>query len=110
MKIGGEFLRVQNNGDWRIQEKGIMVFGSVPADISARIPQDAAMDPSRWNLAGLDPIVTRFDQNFHVGGEWTLDIPRPTWALVRDNCAICDQRRSTTSSAGRRPRATTPPT
>ena len=92
MKIGGEYLRVLNQGDWRIQEKGIMFFTSVPADIASRIPLDAAMDPSQWNLVGLDSFVQRFDQNFHVGGEWTLNIPRPTWALwFGDNWRVGSQ-------------------
>jgi hypothetical protein len=43
-----------------------------------RFPIDAWDDPSRWDVTGLDPLVQRFDQNF---GDWTIDIPRPTWAV-----------------------------
>jgi len=80
LKIGAEFLQISNTGDWHIQEAGIMTFLSLPADIASRIPQDAAMDPSRWNLDGLDSIVQRFDRNFHAG-DWSIDVPRPTWAV-----------------------------
>jgi len=81
VKLGGEFMYVSNTGDWRIQQVGVMTFTSLPADITTRIPQDAALDPSKWNFSGLDSIVQRFDQNFHAGGAWTIDIPRPTWAV-----------------------------
>jgi hypothetical protein len=42
------------------------------------VPFDAWDDPSRWDFSGLDSTVQRFDQNF---GDWTIDIPRPTWAV-----------------------------
>jgi hypothetical protein len=80
LKIGAEMIYVSNTGVWNIQERGIMVFTSLPADITSRIPQDAALDPSRWNLSGLDSLIQRFDQNFHAG-DWSINIPRPTWAL-----------------------------
>ncbi len=80
MKVGAELVMVSNTGLWNIQERGIMFFTSLPADISARIPQDGALDPSQWDLAGLEPLIQRFDQNFHAG-DWSIDVPRLTWAL-----------------------------
>jgi hypothetical protein len=80
MKFGAEMIYVQNTGVWNIQQRGILFFTSLPADITTRIPEDAALDPSRWNMAGLDALAQRFDQNFHAG-DWTIDVPRPTWAL-----------------------------
>lgn len=91
IKVGGELLYVRNTGDWFIQQAGIMTFLSLPPDLSSRIPQDAALDPSRWNLTGLDPLVQRFDQNFHAG-DWSIDVPRPTWAVwIGDNWRLGSQ-------------------
>jgi hypothetical protein len=90
-KIGGEFIYVTNTGDWFIQQVGRMTLLSVPADIGTRIPQDAWDDPSRWNLAGLDSIVQRFDKNFHPG-DWTIDVPRPTVAVwIGDTWRVSNQ-------------------
>ena len=60
-----------------------------PADMNRRFPSDAWDDPSRWDVTGLDSIVQRFDQNF---GDWTIDIPRPTWAVwFGDTWRMSDQ-------------------
>jgi hypothetical protein len=80
LKIGGEFFYVSNTGTWFIQQAGVLTFLSLPSDMASRIPQDAALDPSRWNLTGLDGIAQRFDRNYHAG-DWSIDVPRPTWAL-----------------------------
>ena len=49
-----------------------MTFDAVPADIWRRaFRQSAALDPSTWNLAALDPLAQRFDQNFTRSGDWT---------------------------------------
>jgi len=77
-KFGGEYLRWHDTGSWELLSRGEFIFNAIPADINRRIPQDAYDDPSRWDLTGLDSTITRFDQNF---GDWTIDIPRPTWAL-----------------------------
>ena len=37
---------------------------SVPANLGSLIPADAALDPSKWNIAVLSPVAQRFDQNF----------------------------------------------
>jgi hypothetical protein len=87
-KIGGEFLFVKNTGTWYIQQVGRMTMLSVPADLGDRIPASAWSDPSKWNLAGLDRFVQRFDQNFHPGN-WGIDVPRPTWAVwLGDNLRV----------------------
>jgi hypothetical protein len=77
-KIGGEFLRWHDTGQWQLLSRGEFIFTSTPADLQARFPASAWNDPSRWNLTGLDPTVQRYDQNF---GDWTIDIPRPTYGL-----------------------------
>jgi hypothetical protein len=79
-KVGGEFISAHVNALWYLQREGIATFSSVPADISSRIPADAAYDVSRWDLAGLDPLVLRFERNYNRG-DWTLDVPGPTWAV-----------------------------
>ncbi len=78
MKVGGEFLRWHDTGQWQLLSRGEYIFTSTPADLARRFPVDAWNDPSRWDVTGLDSIVQRFDQNF---GDWTIDIPRPTWAV-----------------------------
>ena len=78
MRFGGEFLRWHDTGQWQLLSRGEYIFTSTPADLARRFPVDAWDDPSRWDVTGLDSIVQRFDQNF---GDWTIDIPRPTWAV-----------------------------
>ena len=80
MKIGAEFIYAHVNALWYLQREGIMTFTSVPADINSRIPFDAPYDISRWNLSGLEGIAQRFERNYNRG-DWTLDVPGPTWAL-----------------------------
>ena len=77
-KFGGEFLRWHDTGSWELLSRGEYIFTSIPADINRRVPFDAWNDPSRWDFSGLDATLQRFDQNF---GDWTIDIPRPTWAV-----------------------------
>jgi hypothetical protein len=78
MKLGGEFLRWHDTGQWQLLSRGEYIFTSAPPDLLRRFPVDAWNDPSRWDVTGLDARVQRFDQNF---GDWTIDIPRPTWAV-----------------------------
>ena len=78
MKFGGEFLRWHDTGQWQLLSRGEFIFTSTPADLTRRFPADAWNDPSRWDVTGLDSIAQRFDQNY---GDWTIDIPRPTWAI-----------------------------
>jgi hypothetical protein len=86
VKIGGEFIYVSNTGTWYIQQVGRMLFNSNPANLNALFP---TLDPSSWNIAGIPASTVReFDQNFHAG-DWTIDIPRPTWAAwIGDNWRV----------------------
>jgi hypothetical protein len=91
IKFGGEFIYIHDTATWYLQKAGRMTFSSVPADITTRVPQSAALDPSQWNLTGLDSIVQKFDQNFNAG-DWLVDVPRPTWALwFGDNWRVSNQ-------------------
>ena len=78
MRFGGEYLRWHDTGQWQLLSRGEYIFTSTPADLARRFPVAAWNDPSKWDVSGLDSIVQRFDQNF---GDWTIDIPRPTWAV-----------------------------
>lgn len=80
MKMGAEFIQAHVHALWYLQREGIMTFTSVPADISSRIPANAPYDISQWNLNGLDGIAQRFERNYNRG-DWTLEVPGPTWAL-----------------------------
>ncbi|MDO8680961.1 MAG: carboxypeptidase-like regulatory domain-containing protein [Acidobacteriota bacterium] len=77
-KFGGEYLRWHDTGQWQLLSKGEFIFTAAPADLNRRFPASAWNDPSKWDVTGLDATVQRFDQNF---GDWTIDIPRPTWAV-----------------------------
>lgn len=78
MKLGGEYLRWYDTGQWQLLSRGEFVFTANPPDLLRRFPADAWNDPSRWDVTGLDATASRFDMNF---GDWTIDIPRPTWAV-----------------------------
>ena len=86
VKMGGEFIYVNNTGTWYIQQVGRMLFNSNPANLNALFPSP---DPATWNIAGIPASTVReFDQNFHAG-DWTIDIPRPTWAMwLGDNWRV----------------------
>jgi hypothetical protein len=85
-KIGGEFLRWHDTGQWQLLSRGEFIFTSTPPDLARRIPADAWNDPSQWDLTGLDSRIQRYDQNF---GDWTIDIPRPTYGLwIGDTWAV----------------------
>jgi hypothetical protein len=77
-KVGGEFLGWRDTGEWHLLERGEFRFASNPPDMDRRFPADAWDDPSRWDLSGLDARVQLFDQSF---GDFTIDIPRPTFAV-----------------------------
>jgi hypothetical protein len=89
LKFGGEFIYVRNTGTWYIQQVGRMLFNSNPANLNALFPSE---DPKTWNIAGIPASTVReFDQNFHAG-DWSINIPRPTWALwVGDNWRVSNQ-------------------
>jgi hypothetical protein len=82
IKIGGEYIYVKHTGDWYIQTVGRYTMNAVPTNLASLIPQDAALDPSRWNIAGLSSFVSRADINYSYSGwEDIIDSPRPTYAL-----------------------------
>ncbi len=89
LKMGGEFIYVRNTGTWYIQRAGRMLFNSNPANLNALFPSE---DPSTWNIAGIPSSTIReFDQNFHKG-DWSINIPRPTWAAwIGDNWRVSNQ-------------------
>jgi hypothetical protein len=76
LKIGAEFLRWHDTGQWQLLSRGEFIFNTAPPDLARRFP--VWDDPTTWDLTGLDSRVQRFDQNF---GDWTIDIPRPSVAL-----------------------------
>jgi len=86
IKMGGEFIYVRNTGTWYIQQVGRMLFNTNPANLNALFPSD---DPATWNIAGIPTSTVReFDQNFHAG-DWSINIPRPTWAAwIGDNWRV----------------------
>ncbi len=86
LKVGGEYLRWHDTGQWQLLSRGEFIFSSTPPDLATRIPASAWNDSSRWDLTGLDSRVLRYDMNF---GDWTIDIPRPTNGLwIGDTWAI----------------------
>jgi hypothetical protein len=87
LKIGAEFRAGGEEGWWLKGSRGTMLFSRLPADAERRFPADAALDPSRWDLTGLDALATRFTINY--SNNFTFDTPRPmiagwigdTWSL-----------------------------
>jgi hypothetical protein len=91
MKLGGEYLRWHDTGQWQLLSRGEFVFNTAPsaAELNRRFPASAWNDSTQWDLSGLDPTVQRYDLNF---GDWTIDIPRPTLALwFGDTWRLSDQ-------------------
>ncbi len=77
LRIGGEYIK---NSWWlmicrfcagNIDAQG----GPVPANLEALFP--VWNDPDTWNLAGLNPIVRRFNQ---AVGDFTFSVDRHVWA------------------------------
>ncbi len=75
-KVGAEFLRWHDTGQWQLLSRGEFIFLSAPPDLARRFP--VWDDPTTWDVTGLDARVQRFDQNF---GDWTIDVPRPSLAI-----------------------------
>jgi hypothetical protein len=99
LKIGGEWLRGSDTGWWMARPHGHFFFSAIPADFARRFPIDAWNDPSRWDFSGLDPLVLRVDQYYarrgggnEDHGDWSFDIPRPTFAAwIGDTWAANDR-------------------
>lgn len=90
-KIGGEYIRGRDFGDWPARSRGQFNFSSIPADVARRFPIDAWNDASRWDLNGLAP--SSFVQaSLAPGGDWLFVVPRPTYAVwVGDNWTVSDR-------------------
>ena len=82
-----------------------MLFNSIPANLNALFPSDGSDHLEHRRHPALD--VREFDQNFHAG-DWSIDIPRPTWAVwIGDNWRVDEQphrqlRRALGRGLGRR--------
>ena len=89
IKIGSEFRLGKDSGDWQKGVRGTMSFSRLPSDAATRFPAGGALDPSQWDLSGLDSTATRFTINYYRNDNF--DIPRPmfagwigdTWRLPR---------------------------
>jgi hypothetical protein len=87
-KLGGEYVRAADTGWWMARSRGEFVFSALPADAGRRFPIDAWTNPASWDLTGLDASVQRYDRYYaELGGQnkdhgnWSFDIPRPTYAI-----------------------------
>lgn len=83
IKFGGEYLGWEDGDEWHLLERGEFNFLETPsgAELNRRFPGgtlEQALDTSQWDVTGLDPTAQRFNQNV---GDWTIVIPRPTWAI-----------------------------
>jgi hypothetical protein len=85
LKMGAEYIHVHNGGPWYIQRAGFFTFNAAPPVLGVVLPPGTQLDPSKWNLGPLNPLARDFQQNF-TQGDWTIDVPRPTYALwIGDN-------------------------
>ena len=93
VKMGAEYLRVNDTGDWYIQAAGRYTMTAVPANLGDLVPASAATDPTKWNLAGLSPITQRFDRNYARNGFTDLfNTLRPMYAVwIGDNWRVSNQ-------------------
>ena len=93
VKVGAEYLHVNDTGDWYIQAAGRYTMASVPANLGDLVPASAATDPTKWNLAGLSAIAQRFDVNYARDGFTDLfNTFRPMYAVwIGDNWRVSNQ-------------------
>lgn len=93
VKIGAEYLRVHDTGDWYVQAAGRYTMTAIPANLGDLVPASAATDPTKWNLAGLSSITQRFDKNYARNGFTNLfDTLRPMYAIwIGDNWRVSNQ-------------------
>ncbi|HYM23593.1 MAG TPA: TonB-dependent receptor [Vicinamibacterales bacterium] len=87
LKMGAEYIHVHDGGPWYIQRVGFFNFSQAPPQsvLTAAFPPGTDLDPTKWNVALLNPYVTNSNINF-TQGDWTIDAPRPTYALwIGDN-------------------------
>jgi carboxypeptidase family protein len=89
LKIGSELRLGKDTGTWYKGTRGTMAFSKLPADATTRFPASAALDPSQWDLSGLDSLATTFRINY--ARNTNFDINRPmisgwfgdTWKVRR---------------------------
>jgi hypothetical protein len=74
-KIGAEGRTGNDVGSWLKNSRGQMSFSSLPPDIATRIPASAALDPTKWDLSGLDSRATFFTINYIRDANFK--VPRP---------------------------------
>ena len=100
-KFGGEHLHWVDDGWWLLRGRGVYSFSGLVSDYTTRFPLQTWNDLSTWNAEGAeqDALALNFTRFFAqpggqtVGncpvsgpggeegcGNWTLKIPRPTWA------------------------------
>jgi hypothetical protein len=75
-KIGMEARAGGETGWWYKGSRGVMQFRALPSDVARRFPD--ALDPSTWDLTGLDSLATRYTINY--SRNFTYDTPRPMLA------------------------------
>jgi hypothetical protein len=76
-KIGGEGMLTRGHNGYSYSLRGQYVFSARPPDLERRFPFDAYADPSRWDVSGLDSLVSEFQQNV---GSNVIDYDRPIFA------------------------------
>jgi hypothetical protein len=79
VKFGTEFLFRTDNGYWPNNSRGTINFQGNPGDLAQRFPLAAWNDPGKWNLTGLDPLVSTVGQNF--SNNWSIRTPRKEYAI-----------------------------
>jgi len=90
LKIGGEFIRGIDDGDWPARSRGQWFFSRLPADAARRFPLDQWNDPASMDFSGLDSIAIRFDQTY--SRDWKYRVPRPTYAAwIGDTWTLHDR-------------------
>jgi hypothetical protein len=76
IKIGSEFTNARMWDNYYVNGRGQLTFTSLPSDIGSRIPASEAMDPSAWNLTGLNSIAQRFNINYpKTNFQWVTPDP-----------------------------------
>ena len=82
LKIGAEYIHVHDGGPWYIQRVGFFNFSAAPpaAVLNAAFPVGADLDPTKWNVALLNPYAINSNINY-TQGDWTIDVPRPNYAV-----------------------------
>jgi hypothetical protein len=77
LKIGGEWMKATDDGDWPARSRGQYFFSALPPDAGRRFPLE--LDSTHWDFSGLDSTILRFDQTY--ANEWIYNVPRPRYAL-----------------------------